>query len=144
MPRKESDHAARMHRLICLRWAHMQYCGEYCALVQLLFFYSGAIVVGTGGWGLLAIGTSVKPEGDQTTYDCWKPVVHDKSEDPSDGILMKDLVSHPHVAKVTITEGICTDLPHIILENVWKEMFEIEYLLLHDTGKIVCHAKPVL
>ncbi|XP_053380743.1 uncharacterized protein LOC128548960 [Mercenaria mercenaria] len=105
----------------------------------------GALVatVGTGGWGLLAVGTSVNSEDGETTYDCWKPVVHDKSTEPSSGMLLKDMICHPNVTNVTMTTGICTELPSIVIENIWNETFEIQYLVLHNTGKIACHAKPV-
>lgn len=97
----------------------------------------------TGPIGLIVLGATDSSDGNQITYDCWKPVVHDTSEKPSNGILLKDLVCHPHVANVKITPGDRTDLPHIVFENIWNEKFEIEYLVIYDTRKVVCHAKAV-
>lgn len=97
----------------------------------------------TGGWGLLAIGTGVNSKGNQITYDCWKPVIHHMSSQPSTGMLLKDMVCHPHIANVTVTPGIYPELPNIVLENIWNEAFEIEFLLLQDNQRIVGHAKRV-
>ncbi|XP_060582050.1 uncharacterized protein LOC132738555 [Ruditapes philippinarum] len=95
----------------------------------------------TDDWVLLTVGASVNQEDDEISYDCWKPVVHDTSPERSNGILLKDMVCHPNVANVTMTTGICDSLPSILIENIWNETFEIEYVFIHNTGKIVCHAK---
>lgn len=99
--------------------------------------------VSTGGLALLAVGASVNQEDDEISYDCWKPVVHDTSPERSNGMLLKDMVCHPNVANVTMTTGICDGLPNIIIENIWNETFEIEYVFIHNSGKIACHAKPL-
>ncbi|XP_060559717.1 PE-PGRS family protein PE_PGRS61-like [Ruditapes philippinarum] len=106
---------------------------------------AGALVatVGTGGLALLAVGASVNQEDDEISYDCWKPVVHDTSSERSNGMLLKDMVCHPNVANVTMTTGICDSLPSILIENIWNETFEIEYVFIHNSGKIACHAKPL-
>jgi hypothetical protein len=100
-----------------------------------------AVTMGTGGLGLLAVGASVNQEDDEISYDCWKPVVHDTSPERSNGMLLKDMVCHPNVANVTMTTSICDGLPNIIIENIWNETFEIEYVFIHSSGKIACHAK---
>lgn len=89
--------------------------------------------------GLLCVGTSAGAE--QVTYDCWKPVIRDRSEGLSDGMLLKDLCSHPNVAEVTLTprEGIC--LPHVVLKNIWNEKYELEYVL--NTDRLSCHASLI-
>lgn len=102
-----------------------------------------AVTVSTGGLGLLAVGASVNQEDDEISYDCWKPVVHDTSPERSNGMLLKDMVCHPNVANVTMTTGICDSLPSILIENIWNETFEIEYVFIHNSGKIACHAKPL-
>lgn len=102
-----------------------------------------AVTVSTGGLGLLAVGASVNQEDDEISYDCWKPVVHDTSPERSNGMLLKDMVCHPNVANVTMTTGIYDSLPSILIENIWNETFEIEYVFIHNSGKIACHAKPL-
>lgn len=93
--------------------------------------------------GLLCVGVQEDPARQSATYDCWKPVIHDISEDASNGMLLRDLCSHPKIANVTISQGNNSDLPCIVLENVWNERFEIEYLVLNESNKLVCHAKCI-
>jgi len=104
---------------------------------------TGALVAGSGPVGWLVVGTNVSEDGSRITYDCWKSVIHDTSEEPSNGMLLKDLLRHPNIAKATVADDISTELPCIALENIWSETFEIQYVRFNDTGKIVCHAKPV-
>ena len=70
-------------------------------------------------------------------------MVHDTSAELSSGMALRDLVSNQNIANVVITPGNPTGLPHIILENIWNEKFEIQYLVIQSTGECVCHAKPV-
>lgn len=107
---------------------------------------AATIVAGTaltGGIGLFVLGTSTKQEDGHITYDCWKPVVHDVSEEPSNGMYLKDLFSHENIQKVTMATDCSTSLPNIVIENIWKEEFQIEYMMLNTTGEIVCHAKQM-
>ncbi|XP_045191420.2 uncharacterized protein LOC123548313 [Mercenaria mercenaria] len=98
-------------------------------------------VVASNPIGLLAVGTSHTEEKDRITYDCWKPVLHDTSLESSNGMILKDLVCHPNIANVTVTPSVC--LPQIVIENVWNEKFEIEYVV-QDSDKLSCHARPML
>ncbi|VDI02610.1 Hypothetical predicted protein [Mytilus galloprovincialis] len=104
-----------------------------------------SIVAGSAftGIGFLVLGTSTKQEDEHITYDCWKPVVHDVSEEPSNGMYLKDLFSHENIQKVTMATDCSTSLPNIVIENIWKEEFQIEYMMLNSTGEIVCHAKQM-
>lgn len=109
---------------------------------------SGSVVAGSLGGaaggilssplGLLCVGTSENSGGHSATYDCWKPVVHDTSAEESEGMLLKELCHHHNVANCIIEHG--TVLPHIVIENKWDEKFEIEYLVLSGSNKLVCHA----
>ncbi|XP_076112677.1 uncharacterized protein LOC143080629 [Mytilus galloprovincialis] len=98
---------------------------------------------GTGGIGLLVVGTSTTQDDEHITYDCWKPVVHDVSEELSNGMYLKDLLSHENIQKVTMVTDCSTSLPNIVIENIWKEEFQIEYMMLNTTEEIVCHAKQL-
>ena len=91
--------------------------------------------------GMLCVGTSVKASRDGVTYDCWKPVLHDTSEEESDGMLLKDLCQHPNVINCTVEVG--TILPHIVIENMWFEKFEIEYLVISGSDRLLCHANRI-
>lgn len=89
------------------------------------------------GWAVLG------KTDDGTTYDCWKAVIHDQSTEPSNGMLLRDVMNHPNVSKVSITTGSRPELPHIVIENIWKEEFEIEYYILKENNNLVCHAKAI-
>ncbi|CAG2190091.1 unnamed protein product [Mytilus edulis] len=90
--------------------------------------------------GLLTVGTST--EGTDITHDCWKQIVHDSSLEPSNGILLKDLVSHCKVSNVTVTS--CGLLPHVVIQNIWNEKFELEYVVLQDSMELFCHVTAIL
>lgn len=105
----------------------------------------GALAAGisAGPIGWLCVGTKEGSGGSRVTYDCWKPVLHDNSEELSSGMLLRDLLSHPNIAHVTVTPEAYTDLPHIVLENIWKEKFEIQYLIICANNELVCHANAI-
>jgi len=74
------------------------------------------------------------------TYDCWKPVVHDNSLEPSNGRLLGELAVDPRIKNVhTSANHESSLLPEIILENIWNERFLIEIVKL-PSGGIAAHA----
>ena len=89
--------------------------------------------------GFLTVGTSY--DETKVKFDCWKPVVHDLSEKPSKGMALRDLIRHPNIGKVSVTCG--DGLPKIVIDNIWDEQFEIEYLLLGEHKELFCHAKSL-
>lgn len=105
--------------------------------------YVGTAGVAATGIGMLTVGTEHNSSGDKITYDCWKKVVHNKSEASSGGMLLKDLLSHPYVAGYVIEKEETSYLPRVMIENIWNEKFEIQYFCLKDSGKIVCHANQL-
>ncbi|XP_063410954.1 protein lozenge-like [Mytilus trossulus] len=104
----------------------------------------GLAALFAGSFGTLLVGARDDSYTHVVTLDCWKPVTHDTSIEPSKGILMKDLLNHPNVSEATATTGHHSDLPNIVIKNIWDELFTIEYLWLHTTDNIVCHAKQIL
>ncbi|XP_076112678.1 uncharacterized protein LOC143080631 [Mytilus galloprovincialis] len=105
---------------------------------------AGGIAVASGTLSssplcLLTVGTN--SNGNQITQDCWKQVVHETSEEPSNGIILNDLISHPNVADVTVIP--CGSLPYVVIENRWNEKFEIEYVALLDSDKLSLHIQPL-
>jgi len=58
-----------------------------------------AAVVTTGvALGPVALGAECSPDVQyKYTWDCWKPVLHDISTEPSTGILLKDVVLDPRI-----------------------------------------------
>ena len=89
--------------------------------------------------GMLTMGTSC--DGNEVKFDCWKPVIRDTSEEPSSGMVLRDVLTHSNVAKVTVTDG--SSLPKMVIENVWNEKFEIEYVMLKDSDELYCHANRI-
>lgn len=107
------------------------------ALSSLLAGFVGATsgAISSSPLGMLTVGTSKNVN--HITFDCWKQVVHDTSEDHSDGITLSELASHPNVESVECTQ--CGMLPHIVINNVWNQRFEIEYVFLEGFDKPFCH-----
>ena len=100
-------------------------------------------VLASSQLGLLTVGTShtTGNEGGHISQDCWKPVIRDTSRDPSKGMILKELLCHPNVSSVEVTnEG---SLLQIVIENVWKEKFEIEYVMVLNDDKLYCHARQM-
>jgi hypothetical protein len=102
---------------------------------------AGGLALGPVGW--LALGaTSEEPTPARYTYDCWKPVLHDISCEPSNGKLLRDVAMDERIKHVIVstTNGRTRSLPDIILENIWDERFHIEYVTLLPTNEIAAHA----
>ena len=97
---------------------------------------TGGILAGPVGW--LVLGTSEEPATSAYTFDCWKRVVHDTTPEPSNGRLLREIVADPRVKKV-IECGDKSPFPEIILENIWDEIFRIEYVML-PSNKLAAHA----
>jgi len=107
---------------------------------------TAGILSGPVGWCIL--GTEKNPSNGETqsfgvyTYDCWKIVLHDDSPDPSSGMLLRDVICDPRVKQVTVTDNTDSDLPRLVLDNIWNEKFLIEYLYLNNT-KLAAHAVKI-
>lgn len=102
------------------------------------------IALGPIGWGILgAEAASEKKEEMPTsaiTYDCWKAVVGNTSTTPSQGRLIKDILSDPAVKSFQTKkiEGAADSFPRIMVENIWGQKFVIEVFMLE--GRLVGHA----
>ena len=101
---------------------------------------AGCIATGPLGWVVLGV-TKEEQLSDVYTFDCWKPVLHDVSREPSNGRLLKDVACDPRIKQVTAT-NIDADLPTFVLQNVWDEEFRIEYVYLAD-GQLTAHAVQI-
>jgi hypothetical protein len=55
------------------------------------------------------------------TWDCWKPVVHDESPQPSQGMPLEELLSHPACDSFTFDE----QGGRVLIDNVYGERFEL-------------------
>lgn len=115
--------------------------GVGCSTIGGYGLVTAGFTAGPVGW--LVVGTSPQVDKQRATYDCWKPVLHDSSEEPSKGMLLKDLCAHPNIAHVDCTVDNGSDLPDIIIENIWHERFAIEYLLLPVSGQLFGHIRKL-
>ena len=104
---------------------------------------AAALGIGSGPVGWIVLGTETGSDGSGITYDCWKPVLHDTSVEPSTGMLLKDVMDHPNIANVSVSPGVVDGLPNIVLENIWKEKFEVQYFVIRESNRLVCHAKAL-
>jgi len=95
-----------------------------------------------GPLAIALIGTSFDREKNDITWDCWKPILHDNSIEPSSGIFLKDLLEDDRVKKIEIKDKI-NHLPSLVLTNKWDECFSIDYFYLPTLNKIAGHAKKL-
>ncbi|CAF1582977.1 unnamed protein product [Rotaria magnacalcarata] len=95
-----------------------------------------SILTGPVGWFIL--GTSEIQSSAVYTFDCWKPVLHDESQDPSNGRTLREVAMDSRIKSIIRIDN-NTDLPHFILQNVWDEKFFIEYITL-PSYELAAHA----
>ena len=101
----------------------------------------GSFIPGPVGWAVL--GATEEQTSALYTFDCWKPVLHDQSSEPSNGKLLRDVVADPRVKEVTIAlNNSNVDLPNLVLRNIWDEQFFVDYVYLPSIG-LAAHAVPI-
>jgi hypothetical protein len=100
---------------------------------------AASLLSGPVGWTIL--GASEVEAPGVYTFDCWKQILHDDSGDPSEGKILNEVIMDPRVKHVTmmIDNNLNTDLPRLILENIWDERFRIEYVTLFS-DRLAAHA----
>jgi hypothetical protein len=91
------------------------------------------------------VDVDVKSNVGVITFDCWKPVLHEETTEPSQGRLLKDVAADRRIKDVLV----CKDggphggvLPRIFLKNIWNENFRVDYVVL-SPEKLAAHAKLV-
>ena len=95
-------------------------------------------LINSGPLGLVVLGASPTPanQSDVTyTFDCWKPVLHENSQSPSNGKLLRDVILDPRIKRLVVNR----QSSEIVLENIWDEQFLIEFMFL-ATGQRAAHA----
>ena len=86
------------------------------SLAALSILTAGAVVVGA--------------LNNEEAWDCWKPVVHDTSTPPSNGISLRDLVQHPNIDIVAEYP----DSDSFKIRNIFGEEFGLISVKLQDAG----------
>ena len=91
-----------------------------------------------------AVDVDVKSNVGVITFDCWKPVLHDETTEPSQGRLLKDVAADRRIKDVLVWEDERGGgLPKIFLKNIWNESFRVNYVVL-SPEKLAAHAKLLL
>lgn len=78
---------------------------------------------------------------DGYSWDCWKPILHDVSKEPSKGIRLQELFDDPRV-KVEYKAQNPSETLLAKVSNTWGETFDIIRVLLED-GTNAAHAEIV-
>jgi len=96
-----------------------------------------AAVILAGPVGSVLLGA----DGDtnELTYDCWKPVVRDTSQELSRGRLLREVAGSPMIKEVLLLPDSQTQAPQLFLHNVWDERFRIDFGFL-PSGEFAAHA----
>ncbi|XP_055348515.1 uncharacterized protein LOC129595505 [Paramacrobiotus metropolitanus] len=104
--------------------------------------YTAAVVgAASGPLSLLVLGADIAESDAACTFDCWKPILHDESTEPSNGMLLQDVIADKRIADVTLSFSNLSD-PHIVLHNIWGEMFRIDMVSL-PSGHLATHANKI-
>jgi hypothetical protein len=99
----------------------------------------GAATATNSASSYAATASTTTDEIKKYTFDCWKEVVHEESITPSNGMLIKDVILHPSIKAVHMAGGGSALYPELLIENVWDEKFQIQYVTL-DNGVLAAHA----
>ncbi|XP_055878384.1 uncharacterized transmembrane protein DDB_G0289901-like [Biomphalaria glabrata] len=104
---------------------------------------TAGVAAGPVGWCILGTEKHIIHKSDNQvatyTFDCWKQVVHDMSTEPSKGKLLRDVVGDPRVKQTIVKSNEDGQLPEIILQNIWDELFSIDFVML-SSQQLAAHA----
>eukprot|EP01083_Nonionella_stella_P024103 66668_1 len=90
-------------------------------------------VSAVAGAGALALIGASQYEGDYS-WDCWKQIIRDQSEDPSKGRIFQEIANDKRVKEVTArSDG------SFVFQNIWNEQFLITPVIL-PWGQFAYHA----
>ena len=98
------------------------------------------ILTGPIGWIVLGALETQSPA--VYTFDCWKQILHDESCELSNGKTLNEIVKDPRIKEVTTVSNHDSELPHLMLQNVWDEQFRIEYVHL-PSNQLAAHAVKI-
>ncbi|KAI9563888.1 hypothetical protein GHT06_011356 [Daphnia sinensis] len=103
-----------------------------------------AALVAGGPVGWLLLGGEEDASSLNATFDCWKPVLRDKSTELSRGKLLEEIFEDQRIKQV-IVQGSKNNfnLPELSLINIWDEQFDLNYFVLPSSNQLVAHAVRV-
>eukprot|EP00928_Gymnodinium_smaydae_P061492 TRINITY_DN4554_c0_g1_i2.p1 TRINITY_DN4554_c0_g1~~TRINITY_DN4554_c0_g1_i2.p1 ORF type:complete len:196 (-),score=22.70 TRINITY_DN4554_c0_g1_i2:221-760(-) len=82
-----------------------------------------------------AIPVVVGADAAASSWDCWKPILHEASIAPSRGRLLTDLLNDPVINDFSIGNN------SIFVRNRWNESWRIDPVVL-PWGQLAAHATP--
>ena len=92
-----------------------------------------ATLVGPIGWAIVGCNKNDDHNGDSGyTWNCWKPVVRDKSTRPSCGMTLRCLAAHPNVRSMSLDQG------GLLVGNIFGERFRLTPVSVE--GMLAFHA----
>ncbi len=97
---------------------------------------TGIVIAFSAHVAMTVIGAEISMTS--ISWDCWKPVVHDESEEASVGMTLEELSKHYNVEKIFINEQ-----GQMIVINKFGESFELVPVQLPDRG-LALHAQLIL
>merc|ERR1712151_725563 len=95
---------------------------------------AGAVATGTGA--IAAGGWGIGADSDGISWDCWKPLFHDTSSAPSNGMPLAEALSHPDIHVVA------NEVEGLVVQNAWSERFLISPVML-PCGRLAAHASKM-
>eukprot|EP00928_Gymnodinium_smaydae_P070961 TRINITY_DN5467_c1_g1_i5.p1 TRINITY_DN5467_c1_g1~~TRINITY_DN5467_c1_g1_i5.p1 ORF type:complete len:225 (-),score=36.87 TRINITY_DN5467_c1_g1_i5:311-985(-) len=87
------------------------------------------------GLGLVVVGAEA--EASAVTWDCWKPILHEKSIAPSRGRLLLDILNDPAISDYSVGNH------SVVVRNRWNESWRIDPLVL-PWGQVAAHASQIM
>lgn len=102
---------------------------------------AAAVLSGPIGWALLGATSKTSSNVEEYSWDCWKPLLHNKSEEKSKGRLLKDILCDKRILSV-ISSGLSSgdaSKCSFIVKNIWNETFDIKPVILYN-GIVAFHA----
>ena len=113
----------------------------YAGATSLMTGPTAGILSGPVGW--IVLGTTAEQSSGIYTYDCWKPILHDDSSEPSHGKTLREIAMDPRIKQVLTTANENNaNFPHLVLQNVWDEQFRIDYVYL-PSNELAAHAVKI-
>ena len=90
--------------------------------------------ISAGPLGVIVLGIEIDNHKN-LTWDCWKKVLRDESPAPSQGKMLRDILTDNRIKLVKLNKK-----DELVLCNIWNELFDIEFYFISSVNQIVAHA----